>query len=504
MPTAQATRKSTRLHQPSRLLSLSSEIIDLIISWLLALEKNQKGKRRQLSKILKVSPVLAPFARRHLFQKLTLAVGDLRGNGEQLKQILASSEGKATGVGLHVRTLKVRAQDILYDAALAVENPATSVVPRTNLPQSEVTQLVIDVLRQTGSVNSLELDTRVGTKEEGLADEEGEQILRDELERELSGLRISSFVLAVPTLTNGLQLISEHSGWLSPFVPSLTAWNSLTTLDLWRIKITLPTGLPHPNFRLRQLHLVSSEIGGTAELEWLLGLVGGSRSSDLEKLVLGELTFTSSPGSSNPLCAIFGTNERTPSFSSTLSFLELALLSPIDSAATLLSPLTHLRDLELAGQGITPEVFASILPTRSQHLPSVSHGLKILHFHYTPLLPHDALLAALAQPTFFPKLELLDFHLIQAVPRTMSWEDARGPASKWDWNETDWRKMEKVVRTHRTLQLKKNGIVHATDYSSDEGDEDDEVDDDALFVPSSDAEGNVGVFIREESDNSDF
>ncbi|KAL8276769.1 hypothetical protein RQP46_010825 [Phenoliferia psychrophenolica] len=419
-------RQSARLLPgPSRLLSLSPELLDLIVNWLSRLERNKKVAHLDLSALLKVSPQLAPFARRYLFYKVAHHMGDAR--GEQLKQLVVNPGGQSSGVGEHVRILKVRAPNLPPDAEWEALHPAASLVPRTILSQTATIELVLSVLRFTPNLHSIEIDTRVGTNEVGpveatnVTTAPAPTATLDELERELCKLDIKCLVFAVPNIHNALQSLADLStNWISPYIGALGAWDSITVLDLWRVQLVLPSSHPVPKFRLHELVLVSCELGSEFELEWLLGEFGGSRSARLRKLVVHEVNFTSAPGSSNPLHAIFTSpseHENTsPSFTSTLTFLELALPWPIDSASNLLTPLTSLLDLEFGGSGITPALFSSILPsllpTSSSHIPtpSVSQSLTILHLHYVTSLPHPSLLSSFSNPHFFPNLKLLDIH----------------------------------------------------------------------------------------------
>ena len=208
-----APRQSARLNRPSPLLSLSPEVIDLIISSLFLSEKNRKKGRLELSRVLKVSPVLAPFARRHMFAKVTLAVGDPL--GAQLQRLLVDdASGTASGVGEHIRALRIRAPDVPDDAVLE-DNPASLVVPHTLLSQTAVLELAIDVMRFMPNIATLEIYTQVGTKESDRADEAAEQSARDELARLFVALRVGRLAICVPHLTNALQVIAERSGWRS-------------------------------------------------------------------------------------------------------------------------------------------------------------------------------------------------------------------------------------------------------------------------------------------------
>lgn len=502
-----APRQSARLNRPSPLLSLSPEVIDLIISSLFLSEKNRKKGRLELSRVLKVSPVLAPFARRHMFAKVTLAVGDPL--GAQLQRLLVDdASGTASGVGEHIRALRIRAPDVPDDAVLE-DNPASLVVPHTSLSQTAVLELAIDVMRFMPNIATLEIYTQVGTKESDRADEAAEQSARDELARLFVALRVGRLAICVPHLTNALQVIAERSGWTSSFLKGLMAWNSLASLELWRVSFALPPNQPEPAFKLHTLEIVSSELGGEADLEWFLGPVGGARSGSLRRLIVREVNFASTPGSSTPLRSIFASDDdqASPSFTTTLTFLELSLPTPIDGASTLLTPLTALTDLELGGSGTTLDLFSSILPRPHQSTATVSQRIPILRLQYTTSLSHASLLTAFSHPSYFPRLQKLDIHLHRPMPRTDTWEATRGqPIPQWVWGDEDWRTLGRTARVRKWV-LARNGMKQDVDQSSDEDDEDseDELDDDALFEPSSEPE--LELVARgdiDSGDDSDF
>mgnify|MGYP001588394783 FL=1 len=501
----QATRTSARLSKPCHLTALSPELLEHILSFL-APHTQRTSFRVQLARLLLLSRKLTPSVRHKLFKRVILTIGAPRERDTKLVELLEGAAGEGTGVGEHVRVLKVRVPETTgADQLLLRDDPAAFLVPVAKLPQLDTLQLVTRVLRQTRGLQLLDVTARIGTRDEDqvAVDEELEEVL-GAFEEALKGLELlNSLVVAVPHAFQKVQSLSEANGWCSPYVPALATWTNLTTIDFWRVRLVLPlAGVTTPTFRLQDLSISSSELGGEAELLWLLGGPDDNRGSQLRKLALKEVDFLSSPSSSSPLLAIFPSTAE-PSFASTLAVLQLDLPHPISTPTPphLLSSLNSLTSLELSGTGTSLPLLASLFPRPFfPHAPSKT--LQTLHLIHTPSIPQQSLLDLLATPHAFHALRTLTIVHTGTHPRTWSWAQVVDtPFPVWEWDDVDWRKLEKWARGAR-VQLMKDGLVVDVEWSSGgEESEVESVDSDALFAPSSEQE--EWDFRRDSGDESE-
>lgn len=501
---SQPTRTSARLSRPCHLTALSPELLQHILSFL-APHTQRHSFRLQLARLLLLSRKLTPSVRHKLFKRVILTIGDTRKRDKKLVELLEGVEGEGTGVGEHVRVLKLRLPETTgADQLLLRDDPAAFLVPVAKLPQLDTLRLVTRVLRQTKGLQLLDVVARIGTRDEDQAtmDEDIEDAL-EAFEDALKGLELlDSLVVAVPHPFQRVQSLSEGSGWCSPYVPALATWSNLTTLDFWRVRLVLPAaGVATPTFRLQDLSISSSELGGEAELLWLLGGPDERRGSQLSKLALKEVDFLSTPSSSSPLLSIFPPNSE-PSFASSLTVLLLDLLHPISSPTppSLLSSLTSLTSLELSGAGSDLPLLSSLFP-RPFAPPTPSRTLRTLHLIYTPSIPQQALLDLLALPHAFHALQTLAIVHTGSHPRHWSWDQVvNTPFPVWEWEELEWRMLEKWARGAK-VALVKDGLAVEVEESGEEESEEESVDSDALFAPSSEQE--EWDFRRDSGDESE-
>lgn len=477
----------------SPFLSLSPELVDHILAFLIP--KNTAQARKELARsLLPVARSLTPLVRRRLFAKVGLTLGSPSGKDALLLEVL-----KAEGVAEMLRALRIRAPTVEPTAAdIEGGGPGAALVPATNLPQSKIVAMVTTALSRAFGLRDLEVETRIGVQEEDQAGDDGSTWDDAAFERALRGLSLEKLVWAVPHRENKVQVLSDLSR-VSAWVPALASWTNLTHLDLWRVRLQLPqdVSVPRPTFRLRQVEVQSSELGGAQDLLWLFGEPGSRRGDRLEHLVLRDVDFLEAPGSSLPLLALFPIDPATPPpFAQTLTSLTLITSHPLtydgagDSLSTLLSPLVALKSLELGGDGTVLPLFQSLFTPIAPFDKPPSHSLESVVFNYIPSIPHRDLLDTLqTNINALPRLGSLQLLLHSTHPRTWSWERiSQTPLSYWFWPPEDWRALEKWVRGlgYRSgrvvapgpgaVVLKKNGTEVDCDWESEEEDADDDDD----------------------------
>ncbi|GAA5962623.1 hypothetical protein JCM3765_006862 [Sporobolomyces pararoseus] len=463
MPTSKATRSSFRIARlppppssPSLLLSLPPETIDLIITFATAHSPSAHHRRLQLAKYLSIHPSLTPIVRRRLYYKTSLILGDPRGRSDKkLVELLELIEA-----GKYVNFARVRLPDPEPTKEEDLEaEPALSILPAPRLNQKETAEMVVNAFERINGLRYLELEARVGTRVEGEQVPEGgdddvygggahlERLKKSMLE--WNGT-LETFIYNLADPYQRLQIFSDASiGYESPFVKAIQSWDSLTHLELWRVRLKLSPDAAQPKFRLKTLKLRDVELSGSFELEWLF-----KRSTVLSNLVLENLVFTSTPASSSPLLDIF-LSDPSPPFSNSLKNFELELLHPLGehSPPNVLTSLVNLEHLLLGGEGVELSLFSSVFPplsnssseTRypSQNLQSLSlHYLihsSFLYSGYTPPLDtikprgfHNALFTHLLTPHSVPKLRSITLQPIGEFPRRFTWAQRRGvPLPTW-------------------------------------------------------------------------
>ncbi|KAM0746678.1 hypothetical protein T439DRAFT_350347 [Meredithblackwellia eburnea MCA 4105] len=538
-------RQSSRLNKPSPFLLLSAELVDLILTHLLQLYPNERRQNLQLQKLFPTTSLFVPFIRRKLWSRTTVIIGDKKEKAKKLLEILNLEEGsKMIPPGELVRAIKFRspepgtakqaftAKDIEEQGELLRTDPGAFLVARHFLSQDEVLATVVKVLGKCRRLRNLSLETRVGTKDEHL---EGGYDGSEDLSRKLDALLveikgIEVFTIAVATPSQSLQILSNREGWISPLLPALATWDNLTILRLWRINFELPQSgnlLPSPLFRLHELELVSANLGGEAELVFLLGPgqgEGSERGAALRNFVIREITFTSTPTSSDPFLAVIG---PSCAIANSLTSFELSLQHPFSDdvvAGTLLSSFTALKTLEIGDPGITPALFQSLFPIPSQSAkppaPAPSQSLEEFRLTYTISLPHSLVIDSMSTVSHFSNLKTFDLRLAGTHPRSWTWlQMSTNPVPLWDWDSlsqrtmvSHWdefrRSLGKKWGSESGLQVRKNGmsIELAEESASSEDEDEDEVDGEALFVPTSDWERDPNEEFGElaSGDESDF
>lgn len=500
---APRTRSTTRFLGPT-LTDLPPELFTNILSFLAP--RNNLTNRRLLSPLLLVSPLLTPYVRQRLFSKISLTLGDKRGTEYKLLNLLDRE-----AVAEHVRSLRIHSPDAdEFGLDLLVgedaPEPGLALVPVERIGQNEVVKMVVRSLKEARSNLRLEVETRIGTLAEGQEEEEGmEEGWEESLESAFKGMkRLQALVVGVPHRKQLLQVWAEGQETISPWIGALRAWDQLTTLDLWRVKIELPDEAPQPTYRLKSFSLSSSDLGNEHDLIFLVGCGSSPRTSQLQDIAIFDVDFSSTPGSSSPLLSLF---TSTPSFATTLKKLQLKLSDPIPplaNDASLTSPYTSLQSLFLSGEGAT----VHLLPTPFS--PSLTH----LDLSYTPSIPIPTLHTIFplhTSPPSFPSLKTLEIHHNGSPSRHLTWDQVRlAPPIRWEWTEKEFRTLHKSVRSFGGV-MRRNGIEVEWEEgeSGSEGDDDDETeseeeDENELFYPSSEQEGEVNVFRRDWSEESDY
>lgn len=595
-PASVPTRTSLRLGRlaprpaadegaPSLLLALPPETLDLIFTFAVPPGVPSRKRRSQLARFLLIHPVLTPIVRRKLYHKVTLVVGDPDGSDQRLLKLVK----RDSSLGREVKFVKVRVPDPEPDRTTEADltrDPALSILPAARLDQRETVRLVADFFDAIDGLRHLEIDARVGTRVEGGSNGGGpndddddeeygeeyggrEQLARLETTMRGWALTLETFIFQLADPYQRLQVFADATiGYQSPFVGALASWSSLTFVDLWRVRLKLPSDLARAQFKLKILRLRDVEFTSSFELAWLI-----NDSNVLARLVLQDPVFTSTPASSSPLTEIF-TTKTVPAFAQSLRELRLGLLHPLGAPSPnhVLSPFSRLETLHLGGAGIDLPLFASVFPPLANSLGSSTsnargHGfpserLESLTLYYlvhpslvssgydaSPLDVasdsfHTTLFAHLATPRAVPRLRSLSLQPTGDFARTVSWSERRGvPLPLWrlsrnstsEQDEADaWIGLESplryVNRQRRRENLQRGGgdgrdeigpirlyknwaeIDYADDASDGDDDDDDageeEFDGDALFEPSSDDDAPIvnGPATRREpdTDDSDF
>ncbi|GAA5864795.1 hypothetical protein JCM1840_004907 [Sporobolomyces johnsonii] len=363
----------------SPLLRLSPELIDHTLSFLLP--PGPRSQRAILSKLLLVHPSITPIVRRRLYRKLSLIVGHPKDLDKRLIGLLDGA-----GAGQHIRYLRLRNPDPDWNRLTMQlergggldEGPAGAILPTPRLSKKETMAIVAHAFEAIKMPRHVEVNLQVATRLEGAALEDDGELGGPEqleaLENAMKGWRgsLETFVFAFADVQQRLQVLSDVDPisslpYRSPFLRGLQSWDTLTTLDLWRVRLVLPypddneSGLTPPSFRLQTLRLREVEFGSSLELLWLLGDPTSPRSENLSHLVVDDVSFLTIPDSSAPLLAIFLPD---PSFAQSLTVLDLELDHPIGDPTPegLLRPFVNLKTLELGGPGVDLPLLSSVFP----------------------------------------------------------------------------------------------------------------------------------------------
>ncbi|BGP11122.1 hypothetical protein JCM10049v2_007021 [Rhodotorula toruloides] len=547
----------------SPLLRLSAELLDHILSFLLP--SPTRLARKTLARLLPIHPSLVPLIRRRLYARISLTIGSSDGSDLAFLDLLR--DGVA---GPHVRVLRLELPKPDWSVIVQDRDPAEFLVARPVLDQKQTVERVKEIFDRTPFVRHVEVDVQLGVPLEWVhkRDVEGQEADGEELaglgKAMAAWTNLEGFVTALPDAKQRLQIWSDPS--TTPhYVHALTTWSSLTTLDLWRVRLVLPpddASLAFPIFALEELNLRQVELGDDLELRWLVGEAGGTRSAKLRTLRLNEVDFVRQKGTNAPLLSIFPADQPA-SFASTLEVLDLTLSSPIPSAsAARFSRFTTLKELTLAGPGVDLALCEAFFgvdqdETRSKSLDSIPplSSLRDLAFHY---LPHPSIsipdLVSLLQPASstractppLPSLTDLRFHTTYPLPRTLDWRTRRltrepvwAALADDEVGDEGWkevfrcagrinraRKRAALVRGEsgvvRRVRVWQNRFEMGYDDVASEGEEEDEeeedeeegnaseVDPNALFVPGSGSEGEeenaawVRRTLQDEEDEEDF
>jgi len=493
--------------RPPALLRLSPELLDHIV--VLSLPAKPRPARLALSSLLRVCRTLAPVVRRHLYLKLSLVVA--APSRQDLKLVALLRAGVA---GHLVRILKVRAPDPDPSSALFDDpdlDPVTALVPQPRLAQPATLDRVAEALELMPRVRHVELDLRVGTWLEGDTAPAGDfgddaavrnaQLARLGRALEAWSATLETAIVAVEDVQQRLQVWADPALGRAPQVAALGAWDHLTALDLWRVRLVLTATPgaqvrgegdsaathvdgegdtvhvmpPQPRFRLRSLALTQCELGGADELRWLLGSAAtgdAERSNGLADLQLSEVVFVHHTRSSSPVLAALGRDEvgEEPVFARSLRGLRLLLEHPIGgedgaegrrpSTEGLLTPFIALKEVGLGGPGVDYALLASLFPshppatsstsTFSTSLSSSSLSSLSLQCLTHPSIPLSALLALLHPSRVPPRLRTLTLHEAWHHPRTMPWAVLR-TTSEPIWTALDddeaWDDIERALRS---------------------------------------------------------
>ncbi|BGP19812.1 hypothetical protein JCM10213_003121 [Rhodosporidiobolus nylandii] len=469
---------------PARLtlLSLPPETLDLIL--LLTLPSQTRLHPRTLARLLGIHRTLDALIRRRLYRRFTLVAGHPRGGDRRGVELLE----KGAGGGALVKSLKLRtptgeelilhpqrrsaspaSREWEWDLIAEPDDPAVVLLPRAVLSQPETVALVTRAVRamKGGEVRSVEWELRCGTRVDrassarpdppvGGGEEEGPEDFggQEEVERLEDALRgwtgVETLSFAVEDAGQRLQVLSTPS-WTSPLIEAMTTWDTLTSLDLWRVRLVLPppssgdNAAAQPKWRLKSLRLTQSTFSRKGrELGWF-GLLtsssdgggGEGRGTRLEHLTINDCDFLPFPSSSSsatsdsaaephPLLTLFS----SPPFASSLKDLSLTLRAPLSAAphtaeSSLLSPLTGLERVELAGAGVSPALYGSLFtPSTSatlQHLTLtyLTHPSHTLSSLLAPLTPSPS---SSSSSTSYPaNLKALTFFTGFPLPRLLPW-----------------------------------------------------------------------------------
>ncbi|GAA5990480.1 hypothetical protein JCM10908_007391 [Rhodotorula pacifica] len=496
------------------LLRLSTELLDRIISF--SIPRPPKLARQRLAVLLSVHPILTPIIRRALYRKVSLLVGDPNGSDQRLLSLL---EDKCHGTrggsaSEHVQFLRIRLPDPPeYPVLHPGQDPASALLARPHLDPVETLRLVTRAVNLVPHVRHVEFNLQVGVNLEGERDMSEQDGAKAELLRALEEAlktwapRIETCISAVEDPQQRLQIWADGSSststqeeeeeqgrtdfeQISPQLRALSTWHNLTRLDLWRVRLVLPRSFllgaersAPPTFRLEELVLAQCEVGGRAELEWLLmhrsvedGASEVPRTSRLKRLVLDCVDFDEPSGSSDPIRAIFPGGGATLPFAATLEHLSLVLRYPlrplsrsesdksdgVHPADDLFAGLTALRVVQLGGPGITEPMLVSLfgpldpVSSRSSQpaAPPPSSSVRDLSLGYLTSIRLSLLLsyltpspARLASSTFsysahpLRDLESLTFKTPWDLPRKWTWEErmwTRGPV----WDQVHYERAE--------------------------------------------------------------
>ncbi|GEM12554.1 hypothetical protein Rt10032_c22g6571 [Rhodotorula toruloides] len=527
----------------SPLFRLSAELLDHILSFVVP--SSPRLARRTLARLLLIHSSLVPLIRRRLYARISLTIGS--SSGSDLAFLSLLRDGVA---GLYVRVLRLELPKPDWSVIVQDRDPAEFLVARPVLDQKATVERVREVFERTPYVRNVEVDVQLGVPLEWVhhRDVKGEKADKEAiaLEKAMAAwTSLEGFVTALPDAKQRLQIWSDPTA-TSHFVHALTTWSSLTTLDLWRVRLVLPcddTSLAFPTFALGELNLRQVELGDELELKWFLGEAGGKDTNAT-------------------LLSIFPA-DRFPSFASTLDVLDLTLSSPIPSAtAARFARFSNLKELTLAGPGVDLalcEAFFGVgedsVKTKSTDTPAPLSSLRDLAFHY---LPHPSIsipaLASLLCPattssttTAPPLTSLTDlrFHTTYPLPRTLDWRTRRltrepvwSALADDEVGDEGWREVFRcagrinrarrraasgrgesgVVRRVRVWQNRfEMGYDDDVESEGEEGEDEDEeegaaseVDMNALFVPASGSEGEeenaawVRRTLQDEEDEDDF
>lgn len=466
------------------LLSLPTELLDRILEHLLPLR--QRPRRLVLSSLLLIHPILTPLVRRRLYSRVSLIVGDTKNRDGRLNDLMDGSEGETEPMGSLVRYLKIRLPDPDAEAWMKEregrphdeeENPAAAYLPRPLVTLKETIRRVTRLARAVQKARHIEWDLRCGTRvegeEEGSANDQTSEADLDRLTTALQGWTAPDrFIYAVEDLKLRLAVWATP-GFVSPLVHGMQRWETLQHLDLWHVSLDLPEGFSAPTFDLRTLTLSGCTLSTSGkELEWIIA--GGEgrdgRGMRLDTLIVEELEFFPSPPSSSSAASVSAVSPLliyllSAPFLHALTELRLTLRnpllspSPFPSASSasddptletyLLSPFTSLQTLELAGPGVSLQLFTSVFlsppssssSSSSLSLPSLfssssappSATLQTLQLSYLPSLPLPTLLSYLSASPPSPSsasaalLSLTKLHLFTGfpLPRGLTWKERR-------------------------------------------------------------------------------
>ncbi|BGP35099.1 hypothetical protein JCM10296v2_006929 [Rhodotorula toruloides] len=544
----------------SPLLRLSAELLDHILSFLIP--SPTRLARKTLARLLPIHPSLVPLIRRRLYARISLTIGSLDGSDLAFLDLLR--DGVA---GPYVRVLRLELPKPDWSVIVQDRDPAEFLVARAVLDQKQTVERVQEIFERTPGVRHVEVDVQLGVplewvhKRDVEGDEADEEALAGLGKAMAAWTNLEEFVTALPDAKQRLQIWSDPTT-TSHYVHALTTWSSLTTLDLWRVRLVLPpddASVAFPVFAVEELNLRQVELGDELELRWLLGEAGESRSAKLKKLRLNEVDFVRQKGTNAPLFSIFPADQPA-SFASTLEVLDLTLSNPIPSAsAARFARFANLRELTLAGPGVDLvlcEAFFGVdgggANTKSADSDLPLSSLHDLAFQY---LPHPSvsipsLLALLYPPSSsssappLPSLTDLRFHTTYHLPRVLDWRTRRltrepvwadladDEVGDEGWKEV-FRCAGKINRARKRAALARgeSGVVRRVkvwqnrfemgyDDVASEGEEEEEedeeegnaseVDPNALFVPGSGSEGEeenaawVRRTLQDEEDEEDF
>jgi hypothetical protein len=268
---------------------------------------------------------------------------------------------------------------------------------------------------------------------------------------------LERFVLAVPPSWMPLQgLALPRSPLLPAYLSGMSAWTTLTHLDLWATTFCRPVGDP-PSFALRTLLLKEVTISGT-DLGWLLGST--SAAGSLTELAL---VYVIPPESKDD------PEGETASLASSISSFLSAVGAKLEKVhveldrGLLAEPLPALPSathVHLGGRGIGA-------------LPASYPSAKRFRLSFTPLIPPSSVLGI---PPASNSLSSLEIDIREPFLRTQ----LQGDPASWDFTRDDLVQLNRLCRLRRVRFL--YGGLEFEEPSGDEAEEDVlEVDLDAPF-----------------------